>query len=166
MKKIPQEVLFELDQKITNLPESGRLRRELIKETAQIFNISESTVYRQLNKLSLHPSNRKSRNDKGKVRLLGHEEFYFYCQIVAALKIGSSNKIHMLSTQACIDLLESGQVFIKNKQIHAPKDLLRTSTINKYLNLYYMSPRDIYTEPTVNHFMAQYSNQCWQFDIT
>jgi hypothetical protein len=166
MKQIPQEVLFDLDQKITNLPENGRLRRELIRDTAGVFNVSESTIYRQLKKLNIHPNNRKSRSDKGSVRILDQQGFYYYCQVIAALKIASSNQVYMLSTQACIELLESGQVSIKNKNIQAPKGILKPSTINKYLNQYYMSPRYIYSEPTVNHFMARYSNQCWQFDIT
>ena len=60
MKKIPHETLFELDQKVTNLPNNGSLRRSLIKATANIFNVSESTVYRQLKALSLHLEDRKN----------------------------------------------------------------------------------------------------------
>lgn len=167
MKKIPHETLFELDQKVTNLPNNGSLRRSLIKETANIFNVSESTVYRQLKALSLHSEDRKTRTDKGKTRILDQEQFYYYCQIIAALKVSSSNKqSHMLSTRACIDLLESGDLLVKKKHIKVETGILKVSTINKYLNQYYISPKDIFSEPTVNRFMAKYANQCWQFDIT
>ena len=72
----------------------------------------------------------------------------------------------MLSTRACIDLLESGDLLVKKKPIKVEAGILKVSTINKYLNQYYISPKDIFSEPTVNRFMAKYANQCWQFDIT
>ncbi|RUR04029.1 hypothetical protein, partial [Legionella sp. km772] len=70
MKKIPLEILFRLDEKITNLPCHGKLRRELIQEVATHYQLSESSVYRQLNQLSLHPNERKSRKDKGTPRII------------------------------------------------------------------------------------------------
>jgi Integrase core domain len=165
--QIPLEILYRLDEKITNLPNNGKLRRLLIHEVAVCYQLSESTVYRQLKKLMLHPSQRMSRNDKGCPKIINEEELYHYCQLIAAMKIRSMNgKKHMLSTAHCIKFLEEDGVKVKDRTIRAPKKILTASTVNRYLNLYWISPNDILSEPTVNHFEAAYSNQCWQLDIT
>lgn len=167
MLKIPLEVLYRLDEKITNLPYQGKLRRTLVQEVALRYQLSETTVYRQLRNLMLHPVERMTRKDKGCPKIIKEEELYHYCQLVAAMKIRSMNgKKHMLSTAQCIKFLEDDGVTVKNRTIKAPKNLLKVSTINNYLNHYLISPDDILSEPTVNHFEAAYSNQCWQFDIT
>lgn len=151
MHKIPLEVLYRLDEKITNLPFQGKLRRELVHEVAVRYQLSDSTVYRQLKKLMLHPS----------------ERMYYYCQLIAAMKIRSMNgKKHVLSTARCIKFLEEDGIKVKNQLIKIPQNLLKVPTVNKYLNYYLISPDDILAEPTVNHFEAAYSNQCWQLDIT
>lgn len=167
MFKIPLEILYRLDEKMTNLPQDGKLRRELVQEVAQCYQLSETTVYRQLKKLMLHPVVRKGRKDKGITRIIKEEDWHYYCQLIAAMKIRSMNgKKHMLSTSRCIQFMESEGIFVKDRCIKAEKGLLKVSTVNNYLNLYLISPDEILREPTVNHFEASYSNQCWQLDIT
>ena len=167
MYKIPLEILYRLDEKITNLPNNGKLRRELIREVAERYQLSETTVYRQLNRLSLHPNVRMERKDKGSPKIIKEGDLYHYCQLIAAMKLRSMNgKKHMLSTARCIKFLEDDGVTVKDHIIKVPKNLLKVSTVNNYLNHYLISPGDILTEPTVNHFEAAYSNQCWQLDIT
>jgi hypothetical protein len=164
---IPLEILYRLDEKITNLPNDGKLRRTLVQEVATCYQLSETTVYRQLKKLMLHPNERKIRRDKGCSKILKNEELHYYCQLIAAMKIRSMNgNKHVLSTSRCIWFLENDGISIKNTVIKAPKNILKVSTVNEYLNHYLISPEDILTEPTVNHFEAFYSNQCWQLDIT
>ena len=167
MHQIPLEILYRLDEQITNLPNNGKLRRSLVREVAVSYQLSESTVYRQLKKLMLHPNQRTSRNDKGCPKILNEEELYHYCQLIAAMKIRSMNgKKHMISTAHCIKFLEEDGVIVKGRTIKAPQNILKVSTVNRYLNYYWISPNDILAEPTVNHFEAAYSNQCWQLDIT
>ena len=167
MDRIPLEILYRLDEKITNLPTQGKLRRALLQEVAVRFGLSESTVYRQLKKLMIHPSVRTSRQDKGCPRIIKEEDLHHYCQLIAAMKIRSMNgKKHMLSTKQCITFLEEDGVKVKEQTFTAAKGLLKVSTVNRYLNHYLISPDDILSEPTVNHFEAAYSNQCWQLDIT
>jgi hypothetical protein len=167
MKKIPLEVLFKLDQQLMHLPNSGKERRALIVGTAIAFNISEDSVYRQLRALNLHQCERKTRSDKGNNRILPEKELHYYCQIIAALKFASTNgNGHMLSTEECIKRLESGEVTVKNKVVTLFQGILKRSTINNYLEKYYISPEQLNAESTVNHFQACYSNQCWQLDIT
>lgn len=167
MPKIPLEILYRLDEKITNLPHNGKLRRKLIQDVAESYQLSSSTVYRQLKQLMLHPNKRKIRKDKGSSRVVSNDDLHFYCQLIAAMKVRSINtKKHMLSTARCIRLLEDDGVKVKDRIITVPKKLLKVSTVNTYLKKYLISPDDIFTEPTVNHFEASYSNQCWQLDIT
>lgn len=167
MSKIPLEILYRLDEKITNLPHNAKLRRELVNEVALRYQLSETTVYRQLKKLMLHPKDRLTRKDKGCSRIIKDDELHYYCQLIAAMKIRSMNgNKHVISTQRCIQFIENDGVLIKNRIIKAPKNLLKVSTINNYLNHYFISPEDILAEPAVNHFEASYSNQCWQLDIT
>ncbi|GGG06519.1 MULTISPECIES: DDE-type integrase/transposase/recombinase [Cysteiniphilum] len=167
MKKIPLEVLFKLDQQLMHLPNNGKARRALIADTAAVFNISEDSVYRQLRALNLHQRERKTRSDKGNSRILPEKELHYYCQIIAALKFASTNgNRHMLSTEECIRRLESGEVTVKNKIVTLSHGILKRSTVNNYLEKYYISPDQLAAESTVNHFQACYSNQCWQLDIT
>jgi len=37
MPKIPLEILYRLDEKITNLPHNGKLRRKLIQDVAESY---------------------------------------------------------------------------------------------------------------------------------
>lgn len=167
MNQIPLEILYRLDEKVTNLPDKGKLRRELIHEVAVRYQLSDSTVYRQLKKLLLHPNERAVRKDKGFPKIIKDADLYYYCQLIAAMKIRSMNgKKHLLSTSQCIKFLEEDGVKVGNGVTTAPKGLLKVSTVNRYLNQYLISPDDILSEPTVNHFEAYYSNQCWQMDIT
>ena len=115
----------------------------------------------------LHPSERIVRQDKGSPRVIKEDELHHYCQLIAAMKIRSMNgKKHLLSTAQCIKFLEEDGVEVKERRHTAPKNMLKVSTVNRYLNHYLISPEHILAEPTVNHFEASYSNQCWQFDIT
>lgn len=169
MKKIPLEILIDLNQKLITLrgPSNSHIRRELIQEIAKQFSVSESSVYRYIKSLGTKYQDRKIRSDKGKASILSDEKLFYFCQYIAALKVASSNdKGHMLSTERCISLLENSQVTQKGHTIQAPKGVLKKSTINRYLEKYYIRPEDIFAEPTVNHFESQYSNQCWQLDIT
>ncbi|MEI6096297.1 MAG: hypothetical protein WCR08_12715 [Gammaproteobacteria bacterium] len=167
MSQIPLEILYRLDEKLTNLPSNGKLRHALVQEVAECYQLSETTVYRQLKKLMLHPRERLVRKDKGHSRIIKDDDLHHYCQLIAAMKIRSMNgKKHMLSTARCIKFLEEDGIEIKGRVIKVEPNLLKISTVNNYLNHYLISPNDIFTEPTVNHFEASYSNQCWQLDIT
>jgi hypothetical protein len=156
-----------LDEKITNLPHQGKLRRELVHEVATRYQLSDSTVYRQLKKLMLHPNERAVRKDKGSPKIITNPELYHYCQLIAAMKVRSMNgNKHLLSTEQCIKFLEEYGVVVKEQTIIVRKGLLKVPTVNRYLNQYFISPDHILSEPTVNHFEAAHSNQCWQLDIT
>ncbi|NDH67966.1 MAG: hypothetical protein EBY22_08725 [Gammaproteobacteria bacterium] len=51
-----------------------------------------------------------------------------------------------------IFIIEEDGIEIKGRVIKVGANLLKISTVNNYLNHYLISPNDIFTEPTVNHF--------------
>ena len=76
-----------------------------MQETANLYGVSESTLYRALNAHNRPKPLRRS--DCGKPRILPADEMEMYCEIIAAMKIRTSNKkSRHLSTSECIRLLQ------------------------------------------------------------
>ena len=105
-KRIAQEILIDLHRRIENLPVRDSGRRELVKQASELYGVSESTLYRQLNQVKKPKSVKRS--DAGKPRTLPEEKMQLYCEIIAALKIRTTNKKgRHISTVIAIDVLES-----------------------------------------------------------
>lgn len=164
-KQIPKEQLLQLWNQLNELSPRDSKRSILINKYSSLFGISRSSVYRQLSVLS--PIN-LSRADKGSSRVICNDELMKYCRIISALKVRTSNeKQTHLSTQACIDILENCGVEINGETIVAPKGLLKRSTVDRYLKTWCLSYDHVYgLQPIVQHFEANFSNECWQFDFT
>lgn len=164
-KPLPTEVIVGLYNKLASLSPKDIGRRVLIQETAQSFNISLSTVRRALKNYS-RPHAAK-RNDYNQPRNISKEEMIYYCELIAALKMRSTNrKGKHLSTPRAITILENHGVEIGNKKIVLPKKLLTKSTVNRYLKRLGFTAKNFRCEPVVVHFQATYSNECWQVDFT
>jgi hypothetical protein len=57
-----------------------------------------------------------------------------YCELVAAIKHRTSNrKGRHLSTTQALRLLEDYGITVDDEHIQAPKDVLKKSTVNRYL---------------------------------
>jgi hypothetical protein len=50
--------------------------------------------------------------------------------------------------------------------VKAPKGLLRRPTVNRYLSLLRLDQTHLLREPPAVRFQAEYSNDCWQFDMS
>jgi hypothetical protein len=50
--------------------------------------------------------------------------------------------------------------------VKAPKGLLRRPTVNRYLLLLRLDQPRLLREPPAVRFQAEYSNDCWQFDMS
>ncbi len=164
-KLIPTEQLIALYNKM--LPYSARHaeRKILIRSFADSFGVCESTVRRQLRKHVL--LNNTSRFDMNRPRVTSADEMLLYCQIIAALKLRTSNKKNKhLSTQTCITILEKHGVNLEQGLIKAPKGTLKKTTINRYLKNWGYDQVSMKIEPPVVRFEAEHSNDCWQFDFT
>jgi len=164
-KPIPSEVIVDLYHKLSNLSAKHPDRKLLINEIAKVFDVSFSTVRRAIKNYS-HPRS-IMRSDYNCPRKISKEKMIRYCELIAALKIRSTNrKGKQLSTPRAIDILENHGIDVEGSRIIVPKGLLTKSTINRYLKRLRLTSKNFRCEPVVTHFQARYSNECWQLDFT
>ena len=164
-KPIPTEVIVDLYYKLSNLSAKHRDRKPLINETAKAFSVSPSTVRRAIKNYSQPRS--VIRSDYNCPRKINKEEMVRYCELIAALKIRSTNrKGKQLSTPRAIWILENHGIDLEGKRINSPKELLTKPTVNRYLKRLGLTSKNFLCEPVVVRFQATYSNECWQLDFT
>ncbi|HCK33107.1 MAG TPA: IS481 family transposase [Rhodospirillaceae bacterium] len=160
-----QEVLIDLHRRIDNLPVRDAARREIIKQASDLYGVSESTLYRQLSLVKKPKS--VQRSDAGRPRNIPEEKMMQYCEIIAALKIRTTNKNgRHISTVTALDVLESTGVDSEYGFIKLPKGLLNKATINRYLSLYGLDKTNLIKNAPAVRFQAKHSNECWQFDLS
>ena len=164
-KPLPTEVIVGLYHQLANLSAKHPNRNPIIKEIADSFNVSLSTVRRALK--NYRQPHSIQRSDYNKPRRISAEEMLRYCELIAALKIRSTNrKGKQLSTPRAIGILEDHGVDVEGKRINAPKGLLTKPTVNRYLKRLGLTSKNFLIEPVVVRFQATYSNECWQLDFT
>ena len=86
---IPLESIVELRQRLERWPKRSVERRTLILETAELYGVSPETIYRNLRHHTLPRSVR--RTDYGQTRVMPKQELLRYCEVIAALKVRTSN---------------------------------------------------------------------------
>ena len=89
-KEIPTDSLLQLQQRLDRLPRKSAERVVQITSMAELYGVSPTTVYRAL-KRCLKPR-AAHRADHGQPRLLPKPELEHYCELVAALKLRTTNK--------------------------------------------------------------------------
>ena len=130
---IPAEALLDLRRRLDELSPRHRGRRVLVEGTAELFGVSRATVYRALAG-QLRPRGQR-RADRGEPRKIPRNELERYCELVAALKLRTSNlKGRRLSTSRCISLLEEYGVETPDGLVRAPRGVLHKATANRYLS--------------------------------
>lgn len=164
-KRPPPEAVIELKHRLASLPPRSKARRDIIRDAAELYGISEDTVYRALRELQRPKP--VSRADLGSPRILSTNEMERYCEIVAALKLRTTNRQgRHISTATAIGLLEDYGVETPQGVVQAPKGKLRKATVNRYLRKWGYDQRSARKPPAAVRFQAKHSNQCWQFDIS
>ncbi|PHM45586.1 DUF7146 domain-containing protein [Xenorhabdus miraniensis] len=104
-KSIPVDSLLQLRQRLDRLPPKSPERATQIAAIAQLYSVSVTTVYRALH-FALKPRS-VHRCDHGIPRVLPQPELEHYCELIAALKLRTTNKSgRHLSTERTIQLLE------------------------------------------------------------
>ncbi|EHA0023441.1 IS481 family transposase, partial [Salmonella enterica subsp. enterica serovar Dublin] len=162
---IPSDSLLQLRQRLDRLPPKSPERANQIAATAQLYGISVTTVYRALH-LVLKPRT-AHRSDHGQPRILPPSELEHYCELIAALKLRTTNKSgRHLSTGRAIQLLEEHGVETVQGLIKSPKGLLRKQTVNRWLSRWRLDQPRLLREPPAVRFQAENSNDCWQFDMS
>lgn len=163
--QIPVDSLLHLRQRLDRLPGKSQERAEQVTAVANLFGVSTSTIYRALKDLSKPRATRRA--DHGKPRVMPKSELEKYCELVAALKMRTTNKNgRHLSTRRAIELLEDYGVETDQGLQKAPKGVLTRSTVNDYVNRWHLDQTRLHRQPPAVRFQAERSNDCWQFDMS
>ena len=98
--------------------------------TAELYGVTRSTLYRAL-RGQLRPQ-AAQRVDKGIPRAMPAAALERYCEIIAALKLRTTNgKGRHLSTRRAIALLEEHGVETKDGLVRAPRGVLKRPTLDR-----------------------------------
>ncbi len=164
-KTIPAEALIRLHQRLNLLPARSPERRVVMQETADLYGVSEATLYRALR--THHRPKTLRRSDRGVTRILSVDEMERYCELIAAIKIRTSNqKGRHLSTTQAIRLVEEFGIETPEGLIQVPPGVLKKTTVNRYLKQWGYDRNYLIRQPPAVRFQAQYSNECWHFDLS
>ena len=164
-KTIPAEALIRLHQRLNLLPARSPERRVVMQETAGLYGVSEATLYRALR--THHRPKTLRRSDRGVTRILSVDEMERYCELIAAIKIRTSNqKGRHLSTTQAIRLVEEFGIETPEGLIQVPPGVLKKTTVNRYLKQWRYDRNYLIRQPPAVRFQAQYSNECWHFDLS
>jgi len=100
--------------------------------SAYTYGVSVWTIYRALREMTRPKSVRRS--DHGSTRAVAAAGMERYAEIIAALKIRTSNKKgRHLSTARAIRLLEEDGVETPDGLVRAPAGLLKRATVDRVL---------------------------------
>ncbi|MDB5773803.1 MAG: Integrase, catalytic region [Burkholderia sp.] len=165
-KAIPVDSLLQLRQRLDRLPHKSPERAAQIAAVAGLYGVSTTTVYRALH--VFQKPHTAHRADHGKPRLLPQTELERYCELIAALKLRTTNKNgrHLSTVRAIIGLMEDYGVETAQGLVKVPKGLLCRPTVNRYLSLLRLDQPHLLREPPAVRFQAEHSNDCWQFDMS
>ena len=162
---IPAEAVLDLRRRLDELSPRDRGRRALVEGTAELFGVSRATVYRalagQLRRRGLR------RADRGEPRKVPRAELVRYCELLAALKLRTSNlKGRRLSTARYISPLEEHGVETPDGLVRAARGVLHKATVNRYLQLWGYDHARMTRAPAAVRFEARTSNALRKFDIS
>ncbi len=160
-KRLPVEALIVLRNNLDALPARSPKRQALVAETAALYGVSVPTV-REHRRLRA-----AQRRDFDRPRVASRAEMQRYCELIAAMRLRSTNKKgRHLSIATCIRLLEEHGVETPDGLVQTPESLLKRSTVGRYLTCWGYDRRTLSIEPPATRFQAVHSNDCWQFDFS
>jgi len=164
-KQLPVDSLLQLRQRIDMLPKKSAERAAQIAAFGSLYGVSTDTVYRALH--AIRQPHAAHRADQGQPRVQPKAELERYCELIAALKLRTTNKQgRHLSTQRAIELLEQYGVETAQGLVRVSKGVLCRPTVNRYLALWLLDQPHLTRQPPAVRFQAECSNDCWQFDIS
>src|SRR4029453_18087217 len=90
-----------------------------------------------------------------------------YCEVIAAMKLRTSNKQgRHLSTAEALRLLEAYGVETPDGHVQVPPGLLTKAHVKLYLQRWGYDWATLRRPPPAVRFQARYSNACWHFDLS
>lgn len=164
-RRIPAEALVHLRRRLDTLPPRHPDRAEILRSARELYGVSRATLYRALQQ-HLRPKAVR-RADRGKPRKISTAEMERYCEIVAALKLRTTNKKgRHLSTVQAIRLMEEHGVEAPEGLVQPSSGTLHKSTVNRYLSAWGLDYARVTRAPAAVRFQARRSNELWQFDMS
>ena len=162
---VPIEALATLRRRLAALPARHSERRLLMDSTAQLYAISRATLYRLLRE-DRRPKD-AYRSDRGCPRAMPADEIERLCEIVAAMKIRTTNrKGRHLSTVRVLELLEKHGVDTPDGFLKLEPGRITASTLNRHLSRLGYDHGRMTREPPAVRFQAEQSNAIWHFDMS
>jgi hypothetical protein len=164
-RAVPIEALATLRRRLAALPARHCERKLLMDSTAQLYAISRATLYRLL-RGDRRPKD-TYRSDRHCTRAMPAAEIERLCEIVAAMKIRTTNrKGRHLSTVRVLELLEKHGVDTPHGFLKIEKGRITASTLNRHLNRLGYDHARMIREPPAVRFQAEHSNALWHFDMS
>ena len=104
----------------------------MVEQAAALYGVSATTLYRQLR--TLHQPRPVRRADRGQPRKVPLADLERWCEIIAALKLRTTNKKgRHLSTARALELMEQHGVETPSGLIRLPPGMLTRPTADRYL---------------------------------
>ena len=162
---VPAEALSALRRRFVALPARHPERSALITSTAQLYAVSRATLYRLL-RGDRRPKD-AHRTDRGRPRALPAAEIERWCEIIAAMKIRTTNKKgRHLSTVRTLQLLVEHGVDTPDGFRKLAPGTLTASTANRHLRRLGYDHERMTRQPPAVRFQAEYANALWHFDMS
>jgi hypothetical protein len=162
---VPADALSSLRRRLAALPARHPQRTVLISSTAQLYAVSRASLYRLLcgdrRPKDVH------RADRGRPRAMPAAEIERWCEIIAAMKVRTTNKKgrHLSTVRTLQLLVEHGVDTPDGFQKLAP-DKLSASTINRHLRRLGYDHERMTRQPPAVRFQAEFANALWHFDMS
>ncbi len=120
-------------------------------DTATLYGVSEQTLYRALAARARPKALRRA--DRGIPRALPKDQLERYCEMIAAIKVRTSNKKgRHLSTTGALRLIEEFGVDTPDGHVQAPKGILNKTTVNRYLQQWGYDRTSLSRQPAAVRF--------------
>ncbi|MGI4799625.1 MAG: IS481 family transposase [Janthinobacterium lividum] len=162
---MPVEALAALRRGLSTLPGRHPERGALMQSTAQLYAISRATLYRLL-RGARRPKD-AHRNDYGRPRSMPAPEIQRWCEIVAAMKVRTTNKKgRHLSTVRILQLLTEHGVDTPDGFQKLAPGRLTASTVNRHLKRLGYDHERMIRQPPAVRYQAEHSNALWHFDMS
>jgi hypothetical protein len=162
---VPLEAVAMLRRRLAALPARHPERQVLLASTAGLYNVSRATLYRLL-RGGRRPKD-AHRADRGQPRVMAAAELERWCEIVAAMKVRTTNKKgRCLSNARILELLVEHGVETPEGLQKLPPGRLTASTLNRHIRRLGYDHARMTREPPAVRFQAERSNALWHFDMS
>lgn len=156
---VPIEAIATLRRRLVALPARHPDRQKLLASTAGLYGVSRATLHRRL-RGERRPKD-AHRSDRGQPRVMSAAEIESWCEIVAAMKVRTTNrKGRCLSNARVLELLANHGVETPDGFQKLEPGRLTVSTLNRHIRRLGYDQARMMREPPAVRFQAERSNVC------